>query len=69
MKSWTDYGLRFFKSPRLFQMCFSIEDYQGDGFIKTTFGIFKRSIQITIPFNGNKLKYRCNWILFRKNVL
>jgi hypothetical protein len=70
-KDWLDSGVRFFKSPRPLQVCFSIEDLQGDGFIRLTFGLLYRSIQFTTQFNGNPdgwIKYRCDWRLFNSRV-
>lgn len=63
-KHWANGGVRFFKSPRPLQICFNIDDYQGDGLVKLTIGLLYNSFQITIPFNGSNFSYRCNWKLF-----
>jgi len=63
-KNGYDPGIRFFKSPRPLQICFSLEDLQGDGFIRFTFGLLYRSAQLTLRFNAEKYKSRCDWRLF-----
>lgn len=60
--------VRFFPSGRLFNVCFSIEDLQGDGFIRLTIGLFYRSIQLVIPFN-NKRHLELDFRLFGRKRL
>jgi hypothetical protein len=63
MKTYTDSGFRTFKSPRLFNLNLSIENWQGDGFVRCTVGLLYRSIQLTIPFvNRSGIEWR--WSLF-----
>jgi hypothetical protein len=56
--------IRFFKSPRLFQLIFHCYDLQGDGDLQLTLTLLRYSIQFNIPFNGNKYKARFCFALF-----
>lgn len=60
-----DIYIRTFKTPKLFNMIFSILDMQGDGFILMTIGFLYHSIQLEIPFPGDKIKTRIDWRLFK----
>ena len=60
--------VRTFKSPRLFNVLFSYEDLQGDGFIRLTVGVLYRSVQLIVPFE-NKARRHFEWSLFQKTVV
>lgn len=64
-KNWRPY-LRVFRSPRLLQAIFIIEDLQGDGDIYVVLGAFYRSVQLRVPFPGDKIRVRCDLRLFRE---
>ena len=49
-KVWTDPGFCIFRSPNRFYFGISIEDFQEDGFIRLTLTVWRRAIQLVIPF-------------------
>ena len=59
--------LKTFKSPRPFNVCFSIEDWQGDGFIRLTVAVLYRSVQVIVPFSNDKHHYQFDFNLMRRN--
>ena len=65
IKNWHPF-VRSFKSPRLLQVIFEIIDLQGDGEIRLVIGLIYRSIMITLPFPGDKIKTRLSWTLFKR---
>lgn len=42
--------IRFYRPTRRFNLCFSVEDLQGDGYVRFTLIVFKRAMQLVIPF-------------------
>ena len=62
-KRWHLY-FRTFKSPRLFNVLFSVEDLQGDGFIRFTIGFLYRSVQLFMPFPNDKYHFSFDFRLF-----
>jgi len=65
IKNWHPFA-RIFKSPRPFQIIFEIIDLQGDGEIRLVIGFLYRSIMLTLPFPGDKIKIRCSFSLFKR---
>lgn len=63
IRNWHPY-IKTFKSPRLFNLLCLVQDWQGDGEIRLTIGVFYRSLQFVLPFPGDKIKFRCDWRLF-----
>jgi hypothetical protein len=43
-----------------------IEDWQGDGFVRTTLIVWHRAIQLVIPFDNNKHRYDFRWSLLER---
>jgi hypothetical protein len=50
---------------RPFNFIFHIEDWQGDGCIRTTLILLQHAIQIVIPFDNNKNHFKCRLAVFK----
>jgi hypothetical protein len=57
--------IRIFKVPRFCNLIFSVEDLQGDGFVRLTLSCFYRAVQIYFPFNNNSKRFNLDWRIFR----
>jgi hypothetical protein len=66
MKHWAENKLtvRAYKVPsRFFNILLSVEDLQGDGFVRLTFILFYRALQVYVPFS-NKRGWTLRWYIF-----
>ncbi len=68
-RKWTDiysgWQFRTYNSLRDFQLCFVIDDMQGDGFVHLSVHFFKKALAFEFPFNANGKTLRIQWQLVK----
>lgn len=60
-RSWVDafegWQFRTFKSPRMIQVCLSIDNYQGDGVFHLSVHLRNKALALEFPFNASNLNF------------
>jgi hypothetical protein len=66
-RGWTDiesgWQFRTYKSPRNFQLCFIVDDMQGDGFVHVSIHLLKKALAFEFPFDKKSPQIR--WRLIK----
>jgi hypothetical protein len=56
---------RTYSSPRKFQLCLTIESYQGDGVFHFSVHLMNRALAFEFPYEGNRPNPGIHWVLFK----